>query len=78
VAVIPHFDTFGEGWVAGTLETAPRDDSVLVGIDERSAALWREGTWRAFGPGGITVFVGGSVRRFDAGEAIEGIPQPLA
>ncbi|HZP90157.1 MAG TPA: Type 1 glutamine amidotransferase-like domain-containing protein [Actinomycetota bacterium] len=76
VAVIPHFDTFGERWVEGTLATAPRDDAVLVGIDERSAALWQGGVWRAFGPGGVTVIARGERRRFDSGEEIRGIPQP--
>ncbi|MFB3739079.1 MAG: Type 1 glutamine amidotransferase-like domain-containing protein [Candidatus Velamenicoccus archaeovorus] len=76
-AVIPHFDTFGAGWVAGTLETAPGPDAVLVGIDERSAALWRDGTWRAYGPGAVTVIARGEQHRFGSGRTIEGIPQPL-
>ncbi len=76
VAVIPHFDTFGARWVEGTLATAPRDDAVLVGIDERSAALWHGGGWRALGPGRVTVIANGERRRFASGEEIEGIPQP--
>ncbi len=76
VAVVPHFDGFGERWVEGALEAAPRGDVVLVGIDERSAALWRDGTWRALGPGGVTVVSTAGHRRFEPGETIEGIPQP--
>jgi cyanophycinase len=76
IAVIPHFDTFGEKWVEGALASAPRDDVVLVGIDERSAAVWQNGSWMAFGPGGVTVFSSGTQRRFESGEQIEGIPQP--
>ena len=78
VAVIPHFDGFGERWVAGALAGAPRKDVVLVAVDERSAALWREGVWLAFGPGGVTVITRSDRRRFAAGEQIEGIPQPAA
>jgi cyanophycinase len=78
VAVIPHFDTFGQKWVKGSLDAAPRKDAVLVGVDERSAALWRDGSWNAYGPGGVTVFAGGGEHRFSAGEAIEGIPNPSA
>ena len=75
VAVLPHFDGFGERWVDGTLAGAPRDDVVLVGVDERSAALWRDGVWQAFGPGSVTVITHSNRRRFAAGEPIEGIPQ---
>lgn len=76
VAVIPHFDRFGERWVDGALAAAPRDEVVLVAVDERSAALWRDGVWQAFGPGGVTIITRSDRRRFAAGVRIEGIPQP--
>jgi hypothetical protein len=76
IAVIPHFDRFGERWVDGALAGAPRDDVVLVAVDERSAALWQDGVWQAFGPGGVTIITRSDRRRFAAGERIEGIPQP--
>jgi len=76
VAVIPHFDGFGERWVDGALAGAPQDDVVLVAVDERSAALWRDGVWRAFGPGSVTIITRSDRRRFAAGARIEGIPQP--
>jgi cyanophycinase len=78
IAVIPHFDRFGEKWVDGALADAPRDDVVLVAVDERSAALWRGGVWQAFGPGGVTIITRSDQRRFSAGERIAGIPQPAA
>jgi hypothetical protein len=49
---------------------------VLVAVDERSAALWRDGAWQAFGPGGVTIITRSSRRRFASGEQIEEIPQP--
>jgi cyanophycinase len=76
IAVIPHFDRFGEQWVDGALAGAPRDDVVLVAVDERSAALWRNGAWQAFGPGGVTIITRSSRRRFASSEQIEEIPQP--
>jgi cyanophycinase-like exopeptidase len=76
VAVLPHFDTFGHRWVDGALTAAPRDDVVLLGIDERSAAVWSGGTWRSYGPGGVTVMAGGDVRRPASGAAIAGLPDP--
>jgi hypothetical protein len=78
VAVIPHFDTFGGPWAEGSLAGRPNEDAVLVGVDERSAALWQDGAWRAYGPGSITVFTGDARTRYEAGEAIEGIPQPMS
>jgi len=76
VAVIPHFDRFGGRWVDGSLVAAPRDDVVLVGVDERSAPLWLDGVWQAFGPGSVTIITRSGRRRFAAGARIEGIPQP--
>ncbi|MEX0743087.1 MAG: Type 1 glutamine amidotransferase-like domain-containing protein [Actinomycetota bacterium] len=78
VAVIPHLETFGHRWVASALAAAERPDIVLPGIDERSAAVWRGGTWHALGEGGVTVITADGQRRFDAGSEIEGMPPPLA
>ena len=55
VAVAPHFETFGHRWVDSVLEEPPVEDVVIVGIDERSAALWDGRAWTARGPGRITV-----------------------
>jgi cyanophycinase len=77
VAVIPHFDGFGEGWVDGALRSKPSPDAVILGIDERSAALWRGGEWRALGPGAVTVLANGERHRSASGERIETIPQPV-
>jgi cyanophycinase len=76
VAVIPHFDTFGHRWVGSALAAAQRDDVVLPGVDERSAAVWQAGTWRTFGDGGVTVITVAEQRRFAPGSEIEGLPPP--
>jgi cyanophycinase len=75
IAVLPHFETFGHRWIDSASERA---DVVLVGIDERTAAVRQDGRWRALGPGGVTVVVGGDRRRFESGSDIEGIPDPAA
>jgi cyanophycinase len=75
VAVLPHFETFGHRWVDGAAE---RDDVVLLGLDERTAAVWQEGGWRALGDGGVTVIASGARRRFGSGDPIEGLPPPNA
>ena len=75
-AVLPHFDTFGHRWADDALSTAPDSDTVLIGIDERAAAVWRAGTWRAMGRGAVTVLADAGRSRYSPGEAIEGLPEP--
>ena len=55
VAIAPHFESFGQRWVDSVLVEPPVEDVVVVGIDERSAALWDGRAWTAHGPGRITV-----------------------
>jgi hypothetical protein len=57
---------------------AERDHLVLLGLDERTAAVWQAGAWRALGDGAVTVIVGGSRRRFEAGSRVDGLPTPAA
>jgi cyanophycinase len=79
VAVLPHFETFGNRWVSSALEAAPNAAVVLLGPDERTAAVFRDGGWVALGAGGVTVIAAdGTTRRFEAGTAIDGLPEPAA
>jgi cyanophycinase len=75
-AVLPHFDAFGERWIASA-QPALGPDTPLIGVDERSAAMWRDGSWTAVGPGAVTVVAGSERRRWRRGERVEGIPQPV-
>ena len=74
-AVLPHYDTFGHRWVESAREAAP--DLTLLGVDERSAVVWREGAWTAYGPGATTVVRGEKVARFESGEEVKGLRQPV-
>jgi cyanophycinase len=74
-AFLPHFDTFGNRWIPSAQATLG-DDVSLLGVDERTAAVWREGAWTAMGAGTVTVVRGASTRRFSAGEPVDGLPQP--
>ena len=76
VAVLPHFATFGREWVTSALDGRPSDDVILLGIDERAAAVWSDGSWRAMGDGGVTVITLDGERAFASGEAIDGLPAP--
>ena len=78
VAVLPHFGSFGRKWVDSALEGRPTDDVVLLGVDERAAAVWSaESGWRAMGDGGVSLITTRSELRFASGESIEGLPAPL-
>ncbi|HEY2594265.1 MAG TPA: Type 1 glutamine amidotransferase-like domain-containing protein [Chloroflexota bacterium] len=55
LAVAPHFETFGYRWVDSVLEDPPAADTIVVGVAERSAAVWDGRGWTAYGPGGVTL-----------------------
>lgn len=76
VGVIPHYETFGHQWRASAEADRPSDAIVLLGIDERSAAVWRDGTWTAMGAGGVIVIRATGAASFAAGDEITGLPQP--
>jgi len=73
-AVLPHFDTFGHRWVESAQSALP--GATLLGIDERSAAVWQESVWRAMGPGAVTVIKGKRIKRFESGEEVKGLRAP--
>ena len=73
-AVLPHYDTFGHKWVESAQAAAP--DMTLLGVDERSAAVWDGDGWLAAGPGAVTVISGAKVSRFAPGERISGLRRP--
>jgi cyanophycinase len=75
VAVLPHFETFGHRWADSALDRAPVADTILLGIDERSAAVWDGHGWTAHGPGSVTVIRGEQRAHSPSGEAVD-LPVP--
>jgi cyanophycinase len=75
-AVVPHLDAFGGRWIDGVLRAMPREDAVLVGLAERTAAVFASGQWRVLGPGSVEVIsaTGRTARR--SGGRIGGLPSP--
>jgi cyanophycinase len=73
-AVLPHHDTFGSRWFPSA--RAALSDAVLIGVDERTCALWDGGAWRCLGAGGVTVYSHGDESvRYRSG-VLEAIPEP--
>jgi cyanophycinase len=75
-AVLPHHDTFGERWFPSARSALP--EATLIGIDERTCAVWQEGTWRCLGSGVVTVYASGTSSSRQASGEIAGLPQPTA
>ena len=67
VAVLPHYDAFPEVLAVAAALLAPRG-SVVLGIDEETAAIGQDGTWRVQGRGRVTVWRGRGRSRHRAGE----------
>ena len=74
-AVLPHFETFGHRWVESAERELP--GTTLLGIDERSAAVWTAGEWRAYGPGSVTVIKGSKVTPFPSSSKVSGLRVPV-
>jgi cyanophycinase len=75
MAVAPHFDTFGHRWVDSVLADPPAEDVVVVGIDERSAAVWDGRGWAARGAGATTVVTSRDRAVYQAGTLVP-LPAP--
>jgi cyanophycinase len=73
-AVLPHFDTFGNRWIESAQAASP--ELCLLGIDERSAAVWDGARWLAAGPGVVTVIKRTKVARFTSGQEVIGLRRP--
>jgi len=66
-AVLPHYDRFPETLAAVRVARAPRG-TVILGIDEDTAAIGRDGTWLVRGAGRVTVWRGRHRDRLRSGE----------
>jgi cyanophycinase-like exopeptidase len=67
VAVLPHYDAWPEPLSALVALQAPRG-GVLLGIDEDTAAVGRNGAWQVHGRGRVTVWRGRHRERFRRGD----------
>lgn len=67
LSVVPHYDAWPEPLSALIALQAPRSSAVL-GIDEQTAVVGRDGSWQVHGAGRVTVWRGRHRERFRAGE----------
>jgi cyanophycinase len=67
-AVIPHYDAWPEALCALMALQAPRG-SVVLGIDEHTAVVGRDGAWQVHGRSRVTVWRGRHRERYRRGEA---------
>jgi cyanophycinase len=73
-ALLPHFDTFGHRWIESAQMALP--GTTLLGVDERSAAVWKDDQWLAMGPGAVTVIKAKKVHTFESGQEVTGLRPP--
>ncbi len=66
-SVIPHYDAWPEPFSALIALQAPRGSAVL-GIDEETAVVGRDGAWQVHGRSRVTVWRGRRRDRYRAGE----------
>ena len=67
VSVLPHYDAWPEPMSALVALQAPRG-SVVLGIDEDTAVIGRDGAWQVHGAARVTVWRGRRRERHRAGE----------
>jgi len=76
VAVVPHFEEFGEGWLPSLRR--PRADTVLLGLDTRTSVVWRPRVgWRAMGAGRVVVVTNTARQERTGGGRPTGIGRPM-
>lgn len=68
-AIVPHYDALPEALLAFVVLQAPRGTTV-VGIDENTALVGRDGSWQVVGPGRVTLWHGRHRTRFHEGDTI--------
>jgi cyanophycinase len=67
VSVVPHYDAWPEPFSALIALQAPRG-SVVLGIDEETAVIGRDGAWQVHGTARVTIWRGRHRERFRDGD----------
>jgi len=67
--VLPHHNTFGKRWAEKLVVLLPQD--ILIGIDEQTGLIHdgKDGLWKVYGKGGVTLYHQGAQRFIQPGAA---------
>jgi len=75
LAVFPYHGTAADHLRARSIDLLPKG-ATLVGIDEQTALVRRDGNWTVTGIGDVTVYdAAGHATTHHAGTAVEGLPR---
>ncbi len=69
IVVVPHYDAIPETFVAPLVLAAPKG-ALVIGIDEETALVGRDGTWQVQGRGRVTVWRGMKRERHREGSSV--------
>jgi cyanophycinase len=69
--VVPHYDTFGQGWMSRLAKEHP--DILYIGIDEETGMINEgpQGQWQVYGKGKVTLCRGQQINVYPRGESFE-------
>jgi len=73
LAVFPYHGTAADHLRERSIDLLPQG-ATLVGIDEETALVLRDGTWTVAGAGTVTVYAAGVVSKCASGVTVEGLP----
>lgn len=69
IAMLPHHECTNPDAMAVDLADAPPKLEAIVGVDSRTGCLSTSSGWTVLGAGQVTVYQGGVLRRYGAGES---------
>jgi len=73
LAVFPYHGTAADHLRERSIDLLPKG-ATLVGIDEATALVYVEGTWRVQGAGAVTAYDGATATAYEGESTIEGLP----
>jgi cyanophycinase len=76
IVVVPHLASVGPQAMPAIRPAVTAMGGRLLGLDERTAAIWSDGEWQALGEGSVVLIDARNERRFSSGELIVDFPVP--
>lgn len=70
VVVVPHHDSWGRDRAQGLRPSIP-GELALLGVAEKTAAVWSGANWQVLGRGEVTAYIGNKERTYRHGQAFK-------